>query len=237
MPSSSPRPRRSGGQVLVSDTKRGRSFALRFHAYGQRRYVTLGTDSEGWTHQKAQDELALVLAQVRLGRWQPDEPARAPDVAEDPGFHRFASEWLASVAPGLKTSTVTGYRWQISDHLLPFFAEHSLREITVCEVDRYRDHKLAEGRLSKYSIDKTLTRLGQVLERAVEYDLIERNPVRVGRRKLDVDAAPRSYLDDAAQVADLLRAAHDLDREARIDRRHVPRHAFLATLAFTGPDR
>ncbi|MEI2702132.1 MAG: tyrosine-type recombinase/integrase [Baekduia sp.] len=221
--------------MLVSETKaKGSSFALRFHAYGQRRYVTLGTEGEGWTHQKAQDELALVLAQVRLGRWQPDEAATAPVVAEDPGFHRFASEWLASVAPGLKPSTVEGYRWQITDHLLPFFAEHTLRGITVREVDRYRDHKLAESRLSKYSINKTLTRLGQILERAVEYDLIERNPVRVGRRKLDVAAVPRSYLDDAAQVADLLQAARDLDREARVDRRHVPREAFLATLAFSG---
>ena len=37
------------------------------------------------------------------------------------------------------------YRWSLTHHLLPFFAEHRLSEITVREVDRYRAAKMAEG--------------------------------------------------------------------------------------------
>ena len=33
------------------------SFALRFRAYGQRRFVTLGTDEDGWTPKRAAAEL------------------------------------------------------------------------------------------------------------------------------------------------------------------------------------
>jgi hypothetical protein len=54
----------------------------------------------------------------------------------------------------------------------------------VVEVDRYRQTKADEGSLSAESINKTITRLGQILEVAVEYDLVARNPVRVNPRKL-----------------------------------------------------
>ena len=227
--------RRLTGRVIPTTTARGAGWAMRFTAYGERRYVTLGDELDGWTERKAQAELDAILALVRVGRWQPDAAVAAPPVAhEDPTFHVFASEWLASVERDLRPNTVLDYRWQLTHHLLPFFARHTLRQIDVREVDRYRDHKLREGKLGPESINKTLTRLGQILERAVEYELIGRNPVRVGRRKVKTSKAPRSYLDDAVQVADLLAAAGELDGEARADRRHVPRRALIATLAFTG---
>lgn len=224
--------RRSKGQAIRTRSARGHGWAIRFYAYGQRRYITLGDEADGWTEAKAQAELGLTLAQVRLGRWQPEREPEPPE--EEPTFHRFASEWLASVEQDLRPNTVADYRWQLTDHLLPFFADHRLRAITVQEVDRYRECKRREGKLSAESINKTLTRLGQILERALEYELIDRNPVKVGRRKLKTAKPVRSYLDDAAQVADLLEAAGELDAEARIDRRHIPRRAIMATLAFTG---
>lgn len=39
--------RRLTGQVLALDRKSGRVYALRFRAYGKRRYLTLGTRAEG----------------------------------------------------------------------------------------------------------------------------------------------------------------------------------------------
>ena len=82
------------GQVLELDRKGGRTFALRFRAYGKRRYVTLGTAGEGWSRRKAEDELANVLADVRRGIWTPDELHEAKEPAPEPSFHEFASEWL-----------------------------------------------------------------------------------------------------------------------------------------------
>jgi hypothetical protein len=35
----------------------------------------------------------------------------------------------------------------LSNHLLPFFAEHRLSEISVREVDRYRQAKVRDGEL------------------------------------------------------------------------------------------
>jgi len=184
--------RRLTGRAIRTSTRRGPGWALRFTAYGERRYVTLGDEADGWTESKARAELDATLALVRVGRWQPDEPVAPPPApVEDPTFHAFASEWLASVERDLRPNTILDYRWRLTHHLLPFFARHTLRQIDVREVDRYRDHKLREGALGADSINKTLTCLGAILERAVEYDLVDRNPVKVGRRKVRTSKAPR----------------------------------------------
>ncbi len=59
------------GQVLERRWKRGRGYALRSHAYGERQYLTLEMQSEGWTRRRAETELANVLADVRRGTWIP----------------------------------------------------------------------------------------------------------------------------------------------------------------------
>jgi integrase len=66
----------------------------------------------------------------------------------------------------------------------------------------------------------------------VDYGLIARNPARGKARKLTVGQPRRAYLDRADQIAALLDAAGELDREART----APglRRAMLATLIFGG---
>jgi integrase len=112
-----------------------------------------------------------------------------------------------------------------------------LSEISVAEVDRYRQAKVRAGKLSATSINNTITRLGQILDLATERELIDRNPVRVNprRRKLRQRRPERSYLDRAEQIVALLDAAGEFDAEARPDRQGTARRALLATLAFAGP--
>jgi integrase len=123
---------------------------------------------------------------------------------------------------------------ELTLHLLPFFAEHRLSEITIAEVDRYRQAKVREGRLSATSINKTIQRLGQILEIAVERELIDRNPAKGKRRRLKQPRPPRTWLDRADQIATLLGAAGELDAEARVDRRASSRRALLSALTFAG---
>jgi len=227
-------PRPASGQVIERAGSGGRVLALRFHAYGQRQYATLGGAAEGWTRARAEAELQNVLADVRRGLWHPPthQTVQPP---QDPTFHEFASAWLAEISPGLRPNTRLDYCWQLTHHLLPFFAAHRLRDITVAEVDRYRAFKVAEGSLGATSINKTLTRLGQILDVAEERELIARNPMRVNRRrrKLRERRPTRTFLDRPEHIRALLDAAAALDDEARIDRR-IPRRAMLATLTFAG---
>lgn len=227
--------RRATGQVVERQLKGGRVFALRFRAYGKRRYLTLGTVEEGWTRHKAAEELANVLADVRRGIWRPDDRPEAAEPVPEPTFHEFASEWLQGLrSEGLSENTLKDYSWQLCNHLLPFFARHRLSEISIAEVDRYRQEKVREGKVSATSINKTITWLAQILEVAVERELIDRNPARGKRRRLKERRPERTWLDRAEQIAALLEAGAELDAEARVDRRATPRRAFLATLTLAG---
>ncbi len=118
-------PRKPSGQVLEFERADGRTFALRFRAYGERRYVTLGSVADGWTRANAERELANVLADVRRGIWRPttSPAAKAP---VDPTFHEFASEWLESRRHEFAPRTVEDYELALTHHLLPFFADYRL---------------------------------------------------------------------------------------------------------------
>src|SRR4051794_14488654 len=225
--------RPASGQVVIRTRKAGTNYALRFHACGQRQFVTLGSSADGWTHARAEEELQNVLADVRRGLWRPPEPPPifGPPTTV-PTFHEFASEWWEAKKPEVRPTTRAAYQNEITLHLLPFFAKHRLNEITVQEVDRYRQHKVREGRLGAETINKKLVRLSQILEVAVEYDLIPRNPAAGKRRRLKVDKPRPVHLDSAAQIVALLDAATSLDAEPTS--RTSGRRPLVASLAFAG---
>ena len=207
------------GQVIERRGKHGRTFGIRFRAYGRRHYMTtLATSRE-----EAATELADVLADVRRGRWQApvDDEPEAPQ--EEPTFHEFASEWLAArKLEGLAEKTITDLRWSLELHLLPHFAGFRLSEITPQEVDRYkvakarerqelddaraRGDKVRERGLSNSSINHTLSDLAQVLETAVEYGHIAQNPAS-GRRQRLKQAAPVHSWVEPQQLPALLDTA------------------------------
>ncbi len=195
------------GQVLERLAKMGgTTFALRFRAYGKRQYVTLGTKAEGWARSKAEAELRHVLADVERGIWRPDQPEQVEAPAEVPTFHVFASEWLAARAVELRERTIRDYRWALELHLLPHFASMRLDAITVEDVDRYRAAKLREGKLAPNAVNKTLVRLAQVLEVAVEYGHVERNPAKGKRRRAKATEPRRTWV-EPEQLRALIDAA------------------------------
>jgi integrase len=246
-------PRKAIGGVI--EPKQGRAWAIRFRAYGKRRYVALGTSDEGWTREKAEKKLGHVLADVERGIWKPEAPPPDQGPAIEPTFHEFASEWFEGVAPELRERTRIDYQWRLSNHLLPYFAKHRLSAITVEEVDRYRREKVRESKavaaarqrqlampgkhrqrlvrpLSNGSINKTIRLLAVVLEQAVEYGYLGRNPAKGRKRLLKEDKPSRSYL-QPDQVAALLSAAGKIDADAREgDTRR--RRPLLATLMLAG---
>jgi integrase len=251
--------RKSTGGVVEKQTSRGTSYGIRFRAGGKRRFVHVGYATEGWTRRRAEEELANVLADVRRGIWKPPSAPIVPK--EEPTFHEFASAYFEAQkleggrrGKGLSAKGATDLEWRLTKHLLPAFARFKLSEITVEEVDKYRRRQVAEaerrraallaeeplrdahGRLlrplSASSINKTITTLAAILERAVEYELIARNPASGRRRKLVEGQAKRTRLDRADHIVALLDAAAELDAAALV--RQGQRRALLATLAFAG---
>jgi integrase len=199
-------PRKATGQV--SEPSDGRAWASRFRAYGKRRYVALGTAEEGWNRKRANAELRHVLADVERGIWRPHEPAQAPQTPEAPTFHEFASDWLENREPELRPKTVTSYRWQLSGHLLPHFAQMHLDQLGPKDVDRYKAAKLREGALGPNQINKSLGLLAMILDAAGDYGHIDpaRNPAR-GRRRRVKRSTPSRPTVEPEQLPSLLETA------------------------------
>jgi len=253
--------RRSEGQVVERHWKSGRGYALRFRAFGERQYLTLGLETEGWNRGRAEEELANVLADVRRGLWvPPTRRRRSEEQAEGRGeegellFGPFAQRVIAQREGEVSASYFRIMQWSLS-HLLPYFADWPLVEIDVEAVDAYRAYKVEEaesirraierrkpkldehGRprrpLNATSINKTLKLLSWVLSIAVEYGHIDRNPAEGRRRRLPELKHPPVHLDTVEQIQALLDACALLDRSPK--RRSEDRLAVISTLLFAGP--
>jgi integrase len=205
--------RQATGQVIERKGKQGITYAARVRAYGQRHYLSLGYSWRGTTRRDAETELQNILADIRRGTWQPPQPqAPAATQTDDPSFHEFASQWFETRRHEVAPRSVEDYRWGLTRHLLPFFKDHRLSQITIAEVDRYKNTKVRErerrreGRsLSNGSINETLNLLAQVLEMAVEYGHIQFNPARGRRRRLKATQPKRTWL-EPEQIKPLLDA-------------------------------
>jgi integrase len=215
-------PRRPTGQIIERHGARGRSLGLRFRAYGKRHYVT----AEATTYTEAETELRHILADVERGIWKPPAAVKPEAPKEEPTFHAFASEWLEARRPELRERTFEDYRWALTHHLLPFFARAppvadrqtrsrslSNREgARACgherenEDARKRGEPIGERGLSANTINKTLTRLSQILDAAVDYDLIPANPAAGKRRRLKPTRPQRGWV-EPGQLMSLLDVA------------------------------
>jgi integrase len=236
-PTGTARTRKSTGGVVAPSGRR-KSWSIRFRAYGRRHTLALGRPEDGWNRTRAEEALADVLAEIRLGTWEAprtraEEEAAAP--ATVPGFREFATDWLDDLRPALRPTTITGYEWCLSYHLLRHFRDLPVDAFTIDAVDRYRTAKLREGRLSASSVNKTLIVLAAILEVAVERGHLPRNPARGRRRRAKVTAKPRRDFLEPAQVPLLLDAAGATDA-VRSKRTDDPggRRTLLATLTLAG---
>lgn len=212
------------GQIVERPGGHGVRYAIRFRAYGTRRYETL----EVRTRDEAEVALRHVLADVERGIWRPPQPA--PTVEEpkpEQTVHEFASEWYRQrKLEGLAPRTLDDLRWALSGHLLAFFGSYPLSAVTPQLVDRFKFEKVAERQrlekaceaakargekfadrgLSNRSINHVLQVLAQVFDAAVDYELIASNPATGKRRRLKAEQPARPWV-EPEQLMALLNSA------------------------------
>lgn len=195
------------GQMIEREGARGTSYALRFRAYGRRRYLTLGGPEEGWTRELAETELQNVLADVRRGLWRDVYELEEPgSVRTVPTFERFASDWLEDrQADGIRDRTKEHHAWA-TGHLIDWFGRMRLDEIDIEAVDRFKRGKLAEGLLGPNSVNRMIAQLALILEYAIEAKHVSSNPA-AGRRRRMKGTTPRRTFFWPEQLPALLRAA------------------------------
>jgi len=107
-----------------------------------------------------------------------------PAVKASITFAEFSDEWKTTCVEkgGLRESQVESDLSILKNHLLPEFGKLTLEQLDVRRVDTYKAKKRAQKHqygtgYSATSINNHLSVLHRVFEKAIEYGLIDRNPV------------------------------------------------------------
>lgn len=240
-------PRLATGAIETYEHKDGRTvtFRVRVRAYGRRWRVNLGTNHQGWSEPRARVELDRIMQQVERGTWEPPlrrTNGKATEEVADETFHVFASRWWAEKRATLRENAQADYEWRLA-HLLSWFRDKLVAEIGRRDVDEYRAAKIAEaevdlpeGRkkpLSPRSINMTLELLAQVLDRAVDWEILPGNPARGRGVRMKLPKRRRNFL-DPDMVVDGVNEAGSWERSLPEHQRYGQR-AFFATLCLAGP--
>jgi integrase len=171
-----------------------------------------------------------------------------------PTFGSFAQSLMAARKSEMSEANYA-YKENALAHVVPYFGSWPLHEIDIQAVDAFRGHmvEVSEARrraresgqpmrnewdqalrpLSPATINKTIDTLQWVISVAVEYRYISENPAAGRRRRLRAKRPAPVHLDSVEQIATLLEAAGQLDRDKRWltdDRRPI-----IATLLLAGP--
>jgi integrase len=195
------RKRPAHGYVVERPGRTGIAYAIWYRFNGKRIYRTVGRSEDGYTRDSAEVELQNVLADINRGHHQE---------VEEVTFERFASDWYHRREPEWAPKTARSYKDTLELHLSPYFGDYLLGQLALEHVDAYKAHKLREGRLSAYSINKSISLLSSVLEDAVRYRLIASNPARLVKRLKA--ARPEGHYLEPFQVAPLLDALPERHR-------------------------
>jgi integrase len=243
------------GSVIVKMLSDGtRVFKLRFRVHGEREMEVLHERRDckcgcggGWNERTATIELENVLAKVKVGVWKKRKPAPRVEASRIPTFHEYASKWLENKKAGLLGDQPIGphteadYRSRLVNHILPFFGDHRINEITTEDCLEFKAYKLRESAELRRAIDagaelrdrrrrrvrpigpatlrKLFACLTSILDEAVSDGYLSRNPARTRRMRIKVPKPRRTFLEMDELVA-LTDAAAEQD--ARIARARLP---------------
>lgn len=129
------------------------------------------------TEQEYADKLAKLFNHVPAA---PTAPAVPAENAKHP-FSDYALNWFEIYSkPNIETVTSVTYKRQITKYLLPAFEGLNVEEITTDHVQR-----LFNGmNTAKATKDKVKIVLNQILDAAVEDDLLTKNPLKSSRLRI-----------------------------------------------------
>lgn len=145
--------------VIEADGSRGR----------MQRSVVLGLVSEVSTLREARALLEECLRPLNQG-------LRGPQCTMP--FTAYAGgDWTALILPTLKHSTQLGYRRVLNCHLLPYFGDWRLCDITKLDIQQFVAEKFRQGRAWQ-TVRNAWIVLSTILDSAVEYGYLTINPAR-----------------------------------------------------------
>jgi integrase len=153
-----------------------------------------------FTRKTAEAALAAILTDARRGT-VPHSPPSGATVRE------AAEEWLrhSEWERGVKASTLSEYRSVVDAHIVPRFGDEPIESVTTRHIEAWAAELLATGR-SRRTVNKVLTMLNGIFERARRVWDLPSNPVRDVTRKRDRYGGDLDFF-SPEEVMRLVRAA------------------------------
>lgn len=224
----------SVGSIVKRHRKRDSqyTYGLRIRAYGERYWIPLGTEREGWNDVRAADRRDEIAALVSRGAWRPPNTFELDPREKNPGFHEFASDWLERYRRAVDEPTADKVKYLLSHHLLPFLHTYRLDELDYAVLSAYVAHKLQQneeiesareagvtlrdsrGRarrpLSPRTINMSLDLAARILTDAVKRGLLPNNPASDRDLRLKVTQRKGNFL-EADELLALIEAGSAID--------------------------
>ena len=125
-----------------------------------------------------------------------NDPGYVPE--SNTTFQALAQEWSDQAFPEMKPSTALNMRGHLTNHLLPFFGERQVREITTRDIDAFLS-KLAVSRKTKKNIFSTLK---LILKQAWAWGNVREKVWESAKKIGKTDTEIRAYTD--AEVESIL---------------------------------
>lgn len=134
-----------------------------------------------WIHANSEQEYAEKLAVLFAA------PKREPDGQQQKhNFREYALNWFEIFSkPNIATVTAVSYKSNLNLYILPAFGDKDIEDITVNDVQALFNSMKG----AKATKDKCKVVLNQILEMAVDDDLIPKNPLKSKRIKIKGDAS------------------------------------------------
>jgi len=231
-------PNRRGPEAVGSIVKRYRTrdrqytYGLRVRAYGERYWVPLGTEREGWNDVRAADRRDEIAGLIRRGVWRPPNTFELDPREKNPGFHEFATDWLKRFRRTVKPRTAETAEYLLTHHALPFLRDYRLDEIDYSVLSALvtrrleRNDEIAAARaagvtlrarggqprrtVGPRTINMTLDVISRVLGEAVKRGILQSNPAADPQLRLAVTHRRGNFL-EADELLTLIEAAARLD--------------------------
>lgn len=223
------------GAVVKRYRKRDRQhvYGLQMRAYGERYWIPLGTEREGWNDVRASDRRDEIASLIKRGAWRPPNTFALDPRDRNPGFHEFATDWLKRYRRTVGQATAETAEYMLSNHLLPYLHEYRIKEIDYAVLAAYVEHKLerneeverarevgvtlrdsagrARRALSPRTINMTLDLTGRIFKDAVKRGLLQGNPATDRDLRLKVHHRKGNFL-EADELLALIDAASGIDQ-------------------------
>jgi integrase len=230
------RPTKAGGTIVKRFRKRDQQYVygLKIRAYGQRYWVPLGTERDGWNDRRAVDRRDEIAALVERGAWRPPDTFELDPREKNPGFHEFATDWLTRFKRGKSQRTGELAEYLLTHHALPFLKDYRLDEIDYAVLSSLvarrlqRNDEIEQARaagvtlknrngqprrtVGARTINMTLDIVSRILADAVKRGLLPTNLAADRELRLKATARRGNFL-EADELLVLLEAAGTIDQQ------------------------